>query len=113
MGRSGLAGAVAASLLLLPSLNLLRAQTGPVAAGTVRHAWALRNLQFGACVDFLMDPASAAEQLEAGFQPVPASRAAGLRTPLKYVVSSDTTYARWIPAHLCFWTTPQITSGST
>ena len=111
IGRSGLAGAVAASLLLLPSLNLLRAQTGPVAAVAVRHAWALRNLQFGACVDFLMDPASAAEQLEVGFQPVPAGRVAGLRTPLKYVVSGDTTYAKWIPAHLCFLDYASVTSG--
>jgi hypothetical protein len=58
-----------------------------------------------------MDPASAAAQLEVGFQPTPASRVAGLRTPLKYVVGSDTAYANWVPAHLCFLDYASVTSG--
>ena len=111
IGRSRLARAVAASLFLLPSLSLLRAQSAPTPAAAVRHAWALRGLQFGACVDFLMEPAAAAEQLEVGFQPVPASRVSALRTPLKYVMSGDTTYATWIPARLCFLDYASVTSG--
>jgi hypothetical protein len=111
IGRSRLARTVAVSLLLVPSLSLLRAQSAPTLAVAVRHAWALRDLQFGACVDFLMEPAAAAEQLELGFQPVPASRVATLRTPLKSVVSGDTTYASWIPARLCFLDYASVTSG--
>lgn len=110
-GRSRLSGVVAASLLLLPSLSLLRAQGTPAAPVAVRHAWTLRDLQFGACVDFLMDPGSAAKQLEVGFQPVPASRVPGLSTQLKYVVSGDTLYASWIPARLCFLDYASVTSG--
>ncbi len=111
IGRSRLFSVVTALLLLLPSLSLLRAQGTPAAPIAIRHAWALRNLQFGACVDFLMAPASAAAQLEVGFQPVPASRSAGLPTPLRYVVSGDTTYAGWIPARLCFLDYASVTSG--
>jgi hypothetical protein len=106
-----LIGVVATSLVLLPSISLLRAQRTPAAPAAVRHAWALRNLQFGACVDFLMDPASAAEQLDVGFRPVPASRVPALSTSLKSIVSGDTAYSSWIPARLCFLDYASVTSG--
>lgn len=63
--------------------------------------WTLRGVEFAACVDFLMEPEAAAEQLAPGYQAVPAAAFTRLNPVLGKEDATDSVYRRWIPSRVC------------
>ncbi len=80
----------------------------PLPAGLL---WVLRGVEFSACVDFLMDPATAAAQLEEGYRIVPAGGFAPLSSVLQRELAGDTARAGWVPARVCFIESQSISVG--
>ncbi len=94
--RVGAIGALVAGLLVLP----LRAQTQ---GGEPSARWQLQGLQWGTCLEFLIDPKLIDKFLPETAVPVRAD-AVKLVPALARVISDQPEYAGWSPASLCWFT---------
>ena len=86
------------------------AQQAPVPAGA-GLVWLLRGVEFSACVDFLVDPAIAAKQLDSGYRIVSAGAFTPLSPALRREITSDSAYAGWVPSRLCVHESQSISVG--
>jgi hypothetical protein len=99
---------------VVPALGLLGVLATPASAqgaGGDGYVWAFHDVAFSACVDFLMDRASAERQLAAGFQLIPAGSFAALSPVLQREVEGVTAKSAMIPAQVCLIESPTMTSG--
>ena len=76
---------VTAALLAVVPHALRAQQSGPAPEAV----WALDTLRSGFCINFLVDPAIAAQRTFRGVTPVPASSAESLHPALRVVVESS------------------------
>lgn len=91
----------AARLLIV----LVAATASPVVgqvAPPLRVNWFLKDLRAGMCVQFLISPAAAQDELH-GQAPVPIEAASDRYPVLARVAATETTYAGWIPAQYCWY----------
>lgn len=65
------------------------------------YAWVLHDVEFAVCVEFLMEPATAARQLPEGVIVIPAASFGALAPVLRREIQGDSVHAAWIPARLC------------
>ena len=86
---------LAAALTATPSVGAAQSQPSQV-------NWFLRGLQGGLCVNFLVSPADAADQVRHG-DPVPAESLAVDFPALAREARTDPPYAGWIPAEYCWF----------
>ena len=98
----------------LPALGLLGILASPGFAQSdpaPGYLWVFPQVEFYACVDFLMAPDLATRQLPQGFQVIPAASFAPLSPLLHREVEGDTAYGGWIPAQVCFIESPTVDIG--
>lgn len=99
------------------ALGLLGVLAGPASAQrpgqplVTTFAWALHDVEFAACVEFLMEPVTAARQLPAGVIVVPAVSFGALPPVLQREVQSDSVHRSWIPARLCTAEAKSLSAG--
>ena len=100
---------------LLSSLGLLGVLAAPAAAqqsgagGTTSLVWSLHGVEFSACVEFLIEPAQAAELLADGFRIVPAASFTPLSAVLRREIAGDSALGAWVASRLCFAESRSIT----
>ena len=100
----GRAGARERALASAVGVLCVVAPAGLSAQGTPTSAkWFLRGLQGGACIEFLVSPTSAADELHGAGTPVPAESLAEAHPALARAVRDDPHYQGWIPAEYCFY----------
>jgi len=74
-------------------------------------SWALHDVEFAACVEFLMEPATATEQLPEDVIVVPAVSFRALAPVLQREIQGDTVHGSWIPARLCTAEAKSLSAG--
>lgn len=84
-----------AALAATPSVS--HAQAAPI-----QVSWFLRGLQGGVCINFLVSPATAADEVRRG-SPIPAESLADEYPALAREVRTDPPYAGWVPAEYCWF----------
>jgi hypothetical protein len=77
----------------------LRAQTAPQAEAQL--VWKLEETSSGWCLQFLIDPTKAGEDLPDKARPVSAIEAGELHPAISRLISDEPQYARWVPSVLC------------
>jgi hypothetical protein len=73
--------------------------------------WVLREVEFSACVDFLIEPVAAAKQLGEGYRIVSAGAFTPLSPVLRREIAGDTVHAGWVPSSVCFLEAQSISVG--
>jgi hypothetical protein len=99
---------VTAALLAVVPHALRAQQSGPAPEAV----WALDTLRSGFCINFLVDPAIAAQRTFRGVTPVPASSAESLHPALRLVVESSPEFSAWIPEQFCILQFSSVRIGS-
>jgi hypothetical protein len=90
--------AFAALLALVPASA--RAQDGKDRKDKV---WHLEELQRGFCVQFLVEPGMAAQQLGRGLRPLGTGDVDGLHPALRGVAERQPEFRSWVPSSLCLY----------
>lgn len=96
-GRGVLTGIVGAFALLAP-----RSAAAQEARNSSVH-WSLHGLQEGICIEFLVSPTIAADQVGGTGTPVPAESLDAVFPALAREVRSETQYQGWVPAEYCWF----------
>lgn len=65
--------------------------------------WSLQGLQGGACIEFLVSPSLAAEELRGNGVPVPVESLPEAHPALTRVARDEPQYRGWVPAQYCFF----------
>lgn len=105
---SARAGRLVAPLgcLLLTASGLLAAQER-TAADTI--TWNALGTREGWCVEFLMEPKDAADDLTRGYHVVPARSVGWLLPAMSRLIADEPTYADWVPSQLCTYVSDAVT----
>jgi hypothetical protein len=87
-------------------VSLLALAADPVAARAQTDpkpdvVWTLEGLRNGWCLQFLIDPKDANEDLPRGARPLPASQAPNLHPAVRRLIADEPQYAAWIPSQVC------------
>src|SRR5512147_2431586 len=70
-------------------------------AGADTVSWTVMGPKAGWCLNFLMEPKNAAEDLVRGYRVVAAREAKGLSPAISRLIADEPTYAEWIPSEVC------------
>jgi hypothetical protein len=85
------------------------AQSSP--APEAQLVWNLEGTESGWCLQFLIDPTKAGDDLPDGAVPVPASEAGELHPAIQRLISDEPQYARWVPSQVCTWFFNSVTAA--
>jgi hypothetical protein len=88
--------------------SALAAQSG---AKDNEKVWTLDGLRAGYCVNFLMDPKDADDELKQGYTFLRADQDQTLHPALIQVVRTQAEFAPWVPSTLCFYYVDVIRVG--
>lgn len=99
---------VTVALLAVVPHDLRAQQSGPAPEAV----WSLDTLRSGFCINFLVDPATAARRTFSGVIPVPAASTDSLHPALRRVVQSSPEFASWIPEQFCILQFSSVRIGS-
>ncbi|MFN8652716.1 MAG: hypothetical protein U0133_12475 [Gemmatimonadales bacterium] len=100
---------------LVPALGclLLGVSSGPLLAQERTTAdtisWGSVGTRAGWCVEFLMEPKAAAEDLTRGYRVSAARESRTLLPAIARLISEEPTYADWVPSQLCLYLADGIT----
>lgn len=75
-------------------------------------SWTVIGPRAGWCVDFLMEPKDAADDLVRGFRVVAAREAKGLSPAIARLIADEPTYAEWVPSEVCTYIAEAISLGN-
>ena len=97
------------------------ALTAPVALGAQAgnrppqpaETWSLDTLRSGYCIHFLADPATVANGIFRGAQPLPASATEALNPALRRAIQDSPEFAAWIPSQFCSYQFAAVRMGDT
>lgn len=95
-GKGLLTGIVGALSFAAPGLLASQVPTAPA-------TWSLRGLEEGLCVDFLVSPQVAADEVGRYGTPIPAESLATDHPALAREVRDEPKYQGWVPAEYCWY----------
>jgi hypothetical protein len=101
------------ALPVLALLGVLAGSASAQASSGPGYSWVFHDVGFSGCVDFLIEPAFAAKQLDNGFRIVPAASFTELSPVLSREIQGDSVHLAWVPSRVCFLEGPTMTSGTT
>lgn len=99
LGRRRRARVTLALALFWGAAANLRAQSGPKTDAQL--IWKLEETSSGWCLQFLIDPTKAGEDLPDKAMPVSAMDARELHPAISRLISDEPQYARWVPSVVC------------
>jgi hypothetical protein len=99
LGRSRRARVTFALALCWGAAANLRAQSAPKTDPNL--VWKLEETSSGFCLQFLIDPTKAGEDLPDKAILIPAAQAGELHPAISRLITDEAQYARWIPSVVC------------
>jgi hypothetical protein len=73
--------------------------------------WSLDGLRAGYCVNFLMNPKDADDELKQGFLLLRADQDRSLHPALRQVIHAQPEFGAWVPSRLCFYYVDAVSIG--
>lgn len=107
--RPGLVGPGLCCVLLAALAVPGRAQEK---AGADTVGWTVIGPKAGWCLNFLMEPKDAVDDLARGFRLVSAREAKGLSPAIARLITDEPAYAEWIPSEVCTYVAEAISLGN-